>query len=204
MDKLSKVLESMAHRLPAGLDLSEPVDVEQMNRDADREWAERKTAILLKRIPERYRKAIPRAEASLSWLDRYAEGDRPNLAITGPAGCGKTWEASAIAGRLLRKFTPVTLIEAPELFSQLRPGDEGADLASFQATPVLVLDDLGAEKVSEWSMEQLYMILNARHNTMRPTIFTTNQTLAELNAVYGDRIFRRLAQDAMLLPLGQR
>lgn len=119
-----------------------------------------------------------------------------------------TWEASAVSIRLLRRFIPVTMIEVPDLMDELRPGgaesDHGAGLAGFKATPVLVLDDLGAEKSSDWTMEQLYSLINSRYKNLLPTIITTNLTYPEMEARYGERTVRRIVDDAKIVKLTER
>lgn len=215
MDRLEKILEGIKHRLPDGIDLAEladraktPIDWEAVNARARQEDRENKTSILLKRVPERFRAAIPRHEVALEWLEEYF-GDRSgqNLVITGEPKTGKTWEASAVAIRLLRRYVPVTMIEVPDLMDQLRPGgedDHGAGLAQFKATPVLVLDDLGAEKISDWTLEQLYSIINYRYKSLLPTIVTTNHGYVELERLYGDRTVRRIVDDAKIVKLTER
>lgn len=215
MDKLEKILQGIKHRLPEGIDLDEladraktPVDWDAVEARTRREDREYKTALLLKRIPERFQAAIPRHEVALEWLEEYF-GDKSgqNMVISGQPKTGKTWEASAVAIRLLRRFVPVTMIEVPDLMEALRPGaedDHGANLAQFKATPVLVLDDLGAEKPSDWTNEQMYSLINYRYKTLLPTIVTTNLGAQELEAIYGERTLRRIVDDAKIVKLTER
>lgn len=176
-----------------------PVDFAAEERRVQREWKEAKTAVLLKRIPPAFQAAVPRREESLAWLDGYADGERRNMVFTGDVETGKTWEACAIAIRLLKKFIPVTVVESVDMMEDLRPGgdDAGAGTAPYKAAPVLVLDDLGTEKASEWTNEQLYAIVNSRYKNLLPTIVTTNLSGAEFMERYGPRITRRLMNDAV-------
>jgi DNA replication protein DnaC len=59
---------------------------------------------------------------------------------------------------------------------------------------VLFLDDLGAEKASDWVKEQLYIVLNERYNWCRPTMFTTNLRMKEIAEHYGERFASRLVE----------
>lgn len=208
MDRLEKILEGIKNRLPEGVDINTPIDWDAVEARTRREDRERKTEILLKRIPTRFRNAVPRSEVALEWLEEYfADRSGQNLVITGEPKTGKTWEASAVAIRLLRRFIPVTSIEVPDLMEQLRPGgedDHGAGLAPYKATPVLVLDDLGAEKLSEWVSEQLYSLINSRYKNLMPTIVTTNLTYMQLEERYGDRTIRRIVDDAKIVKLTER
>lgn len=63
----------------------------------------------------------------------------------------------------------------------------------FYRAPLLVLDDLGAEKATEWAVERLYGIVNRRYNEMMPTIFTTN---ADLGTEIDERIASRILDAA--------
>jgi DNA replication protein DnaC len=58
---------------------------------------------------------------------------------------------------------------------------------------MLVLDDLGAEKQSEWALQTLYLIINKRYENLKPTIITSNMSLDELGDALGnDRIPSRI------------
>jgi DNA replication protein DnaC len=63
-----------------------------------------------------------------------------------------------------------------------------------ETAPILILDDLGAEKISDWVREQLYIIINRRYENMLPTIVTTNCTTAELVERLGERTVSRLIE----------
>jgi len=64
----------------------------------------------------------------------------------------------------------------------------------FDFYGLLFLDDLGAEKMSEWVAEQFYLILNFRYEAKLPTIITSNYSLGELSERLGDRIASRIAE----------
>ena len=63
-----------------------------------------------------------------------------------------------------------------------------------KSTPLLILDDIGAEKASEWTQEQLYRIVNFRYEHMLPTVITTNCDGAQLEMALGRRIVSRLIE----------
>ncbi|MGQ9826036.1 MAG: ATP-binding protein, partial [Desulfotomaculales bacterium] len=66
-------------------------------------------------------------------------------------------------------------------------------LELLKTLELVVLDELGAEKSSEWVTERLYVIINARYNEMLPTIITSNLEMEELEALPGwERIVSRL------------
>ncbi len=68
-------------------------------------------------------------------------------------------------------------------------------------TPILFLDDLGAEKASEWVKEQLYIVINERYNWNKPVMITSNLELKEIAQHYGDRFASRLYEMCEVIKL---
>lgn len=126
-----------------------------------------------------------------------------DLVLTGDTGTGKTHLAVGVLRELVTnghihdaddaRFVPV-----PELLADIRacyrPGgpDERDIMDRYSRLKYLVLDDLGAEKTSEWSISTLYLIIDRRYRDMRPTIVTTNLSVKEIPVVLGQRISSRL------------
>ena len=134
------------------------------------------------------REALLEAEAiSRQYVDtffdpvsrRYAEG---GLVFVGRPGCGKTHLASAILTKCIQRYgvrgrfvdftTLVHQIQAT--FDPSSPASKHEVLDPVIGTELLVLDELGAQKPSEWVMNTLYLIINTRYTERRPTLFTTN------------------------------
>lgn len=92
----------------------------------------------------------------------------------------------------------------PRLINTLRGGDNDArrrarDLAS--TTALVVLDDLGREKVTEWTGETIYVLINERYEQRLPTIVTSNLTVKELaENGYGPAI-SRLSEGGRLIEM---
>ncbi len=185
-------------------------EMEAKERETHRERLRNQADIMARRIPELYREArlpaTPAGAIAAKWLRDFREGRRQPLGILGPTGTGKTWVALALARQLLvEDHVPCMFITASDLMAELRPSTvpehTGLELAQFVSTPVLIIDDLGAEKISEWTEEQLYRLANARASHLRPMVITSNLAGPELRKRYGERIIGRLFGGAALIVL---
>jgi len=117
-----------------------------------------------------------------------------NLVITGPVGTGKTWAALAAVRPHVEHGATVRFWPTVELLDQLRPGRSDSNVLELAVScDLLVLDDLGVERPTEWVAEQLYAIINRRWMDARPTVTTTNTASSDdLAAHVGDRMRSRL------------
>lgn len=113
-----------------------------------------------------------------------ARGD--GLYIEGTNGTGKTHLAAAIALQLIGEGIPVICKTSSDLFMDIKKSfhDNGAQehevLEVYKKVDLLIIDDLGKEQCSDWSMSTLYSILNDRYEDMKPTIVTTNYNVDTL------------------------
>jgi DNA replication protein DnaC len=135
-------------------------------------------------------------------------GDHPTkgLLLIGREGTGKTHIAVAILKEVIGKGFSGLYWNVPELFLELRrlmsddTGVTEADLFDEAArADLLVLDDLGAERSSEYVMDRLYVLINGRYQNDSATIITTNRTPEELRAQIGARIASRICE--MCVPI---
>jgi DNA replication protein DnaC len=74
-------------------------------------------------------------------------------------------------------------------------------LDRLAAVDLLHVDDVGAEKTSEWVLEQLYAIVNARYEEERSIVITTNLERDELAAQINERTVSRLEEMCTVVPL---
>lgn len=123
------------------------------------------------------------------------------LLIHGSPGNGKSYLSFAIANRLLQKQTPVICISINGLLERIREtysrwGKEGETeiLKSLGNADLVVLDDLGVEQSTEWSVTKIYNIIDSRYRNKLPLIVTTNVSIEDLKEMYGERTVDRLLE----------
>lgn len=137
------------------------------------------------------------------WVDCTV--DRPNLILFGPVGVGKTYAAVAALRPLHDRGSTVAVWPVTTLLEATSPGgvDPAGALASAIDADVLLLDDLGMERGTEWAAERIYEVVNRRWLDSVPTIVTTNVPGpdAMVDAV-GERVWSRLQDGAVALRLG--
>ena len=171
----------------------------------------------LSRIPEKYRYSIvleanmndlPAFEALNEYkeavLEKVANGE--GLYIWGKStGCGKTSWACKIMGYYFRKIAFTTGLEneglyifLPTFLEDLRDNYDNKDpdfeqvLSMVKGCKLLIIDDIGAERVTEWVRERVVSIINTRSSNGLCTIYTSNLSPAELTEELGDRIASRV------------
>ena len=164
------------------------------------------------KIPARYRgKTLENFEAryqtnahkiAVDYTQTWPKKNGESLFFVGPVGTGKSHLARAILVEMIQRHKIFGLaVTVPNLMDDLRPGaDEDKreeKLHTLKTIPLLVLDDLGAQKNTEWVTERIFVIINARYDELLPTIITSNIYLEDLRRVPGwDRIVDRIAEMA--------
>jgi DNA replication protein DnaC len=116
--------------------------------------------------------------------------------IWGPNGTGKTvYAAFMLVSEIKSEFDLKNniFISSVELLSKFRSSyvknsseSEIEILDRYSKANILVLDDFGVEKSTEWAYQMLYLLINRRYENMLTTIFTSNLTLGELGEKLGD------------------
>ncbi len=119
--------------------------------------------------------------------------------IMGDVGTGKTALAMLISKAAIAAGRTVAIYSLPRLLSLIRDSMEGEDglvgfLDRLAAVDLLHIDDVGAEHTTDWVIEQLYCIVNARYEAERSIVMTTNLDPTELAEQIGQRTVSRLVE----------
>jgi DNA replication protein DnaC len=137
---------------------------------------------------------------------RFAEDLEEEIAagnglwLFGPTGTGKTTLAMLVSKAALESGHSVAIYSLPKLLARIRrtyDAEPGGDsyLSFFErltSVDLLHIDDLGAEKRSDWVLEQLYALINERYETQRSILVTTNLPHDQLEEQIGARTVSRL------------
>lgn len=122
--------------------------------------------------------------------------------LMGDVGTGKTTLAMLVSKAALHAGRSVAIYSLPKLLARVRrtydaaPGEDSY-LELFErltSVDLLHIDDLGAEKSSDWVLEQLYSLINERYEAQRSILVTTNLDQAELEEQIGARTVSRLVE----------
>ncbi|MBR6609821.1 MAG: ATP-binding protein [Oscillospiraceae bacterium] len=133
-------------------------------------------------------------EYCLAYANHFTT-DNKSLLMLGSAGLGKTHLACAIANVVMASGYTVMYSSSQSLFSkieQARFTDEDV-ISDILSCDLFILDDLGAESMTNYSLSVLYNIVNTRMISKKPCIYTSNITSqAALQKRYGEKISSRL------------
>ena len=146
--------------------------------------------------------AKKKAAEILKFCEAYAEDfgtDSPSLFLYGETGLGKTHLSLAIAGTAIENGYGVVYGSAQNLFSMLErerfgrsEEPDGTTEEKLLCCDLLILDDLGAEFSTQFTVAELYNIINTRIAKELPTIINSNVSIEELEKRYTSRVTSRI------------
>ncbi len=124
----------------------------------------------------------------IKWLKEFCDSYNKNgsfkgLYLHGNFGCGKTYLISALFNELSKKRVSIEIVYYPELLRDIKNDFDtyGDRIDYLENVDLLLIDDIGAEKVTEWSRDEILgTILQKRMNNYKTTFFTSNLNMEEL------------------------
>lgn len=161
----------------------------------------------------RYYKNVEDMNHKLEWcrdfVKQIKQGNASQcLFLTGGVGRGKTHLSAAIANAVLENGNTVIYRRAADLFELIRQYrfEENRQkfeemLEQLRTCDLLVIDDLGAERTTEFVVEQLVILLEERNYRNKPWIISSNLNINEIISAYSDRTADRILDKAMLFRL---
>ena len=140
--------------------------------------------------------------------------ESPALAVGsvnwGDVGTGKSFFAGCIANALLEKGIPVLMTNFSRILNTLTGmhfEDRNQFINSLNRYSLLIIDDLGIERNSDFALEQVFNVIDSRYRSKKPLIITTNLTLSELNNaadIAHKRIYDRILERCIPVRINNR
>ena len=114
------------------------------------------------------------------WADMKAENI--GYLLWGSVGTGKSYLAACIANALMEQEIPVRMTNFAAVLNDLNSRIEGRNeyISRLCRYPLLIIDDFGMERGTEYGLEQVYNVIDSRYRSGKPLIVTTNLSLDEL------------------------
>ena len=140
--------------------------------------------------------SVPKTEEARRYLDGWQEMKKSGtgLLFWGEPGTGKTFAAACIANGLCAQGFEVRLTTLGAVLTRL-PGLSAAEKEAYMqdliCCDLLIIDDFGMERRTEYAQEQIFSLIDGRYLSGRPMIVTTNLSVSALSA-NGDIMHRRL------------
>lgn len=165
------------------------------NYTFDRCDTSQENAIYAKRYVEHFSEMAQTGQGLLFW---------------GNVGTGKTFLAGCIANALLEQKIPVLMTSFPKILNALcglYSSERNEYLASLNRYTLLVIDDMGIERESQYTIETIYTVIDERYKSGKPFIITTNiqlDTLKNPQDVEHARIYDRIMERCMPVYFGGR
>jgi DNA replication protein DnaC len=143
-----------------------------------------------------------------NWEDMKARSS--GLLLWGNVGTGKSFFAGCIANALPEKGVPVLMTNFSRILNTLTGmhfEDRNQFIDSLIRYSLLIIDDLGIERNSEFALEQVFNVIDSRYRSKKPLIVTTNLTLTELNNpsdMAHSRIYDRILERCVPIRINNR
>ena len=125
----------------------------------------------------------PLISKAKTYADKWSDMLSKNIGLLlwGEVGTGKTYFAACIANALVENCVSVKMTNFSTILNDLfYENDKNQYIDRLNNHNLLIIDDLGIERDTEYALEQVYNIIDARYKSNKPLIVTTNLTIAEI------------------------
>ena len=126
----------------------------------------------------------PQMGMAHSYVERWEQMKEGNhgLLLWGKVGTGKSYFAGCIANALMEQEVAVRMTNFSAILNDLTASFEGRNeyIERLCRFPLLIIDDFGMERGTEYGLEQVYNVIDSRYRSRKPLIVTTNLTLDSL------------------------
>lgn len=130
------------------------------------------------------------------YVENWTDMKRKNvgLLLMGPVGTGKSFFAGCIANALLEQGERVMMTNFSRILNEMTSyqANKNQIIQNLVDYPLLIIDDLGIERNSEFALEQVYNVIDSRYCKMLPLIVTTNLGLNEMKSADLDTAHQRI------------
>ncbi len=126
----------------------------------------------------------PQMKHARFYIEHWEQMKAENIGylLWGGVGTGKSYFAGCIANALMEREVAVRMTNFALILNDLTANFEGRNdyIARLCRAPLLILDDFGMERGTEYGLEQVYNVIDSRYRSRRPLIVTTNLSLQDL------------------------
>lgn len=140
-------------------------------------------------------------DAAKKYCEKFADfkDEGKGLIFYGGVGTGKTYTAACIANELISKGIPVLMTNFSRIINRIQEGFNGRQeyIDSLNEFDLLIIDDLAAERNTEYMNEIVYSVIDARYRAALPLIVTTNISMQEMmnvTEISRQRIYSRILE----------
>ena len=139
-------------------------------------------------------------EMAKKYADRFQDMYKKNqgLLLYGPVGTGKSFTAACIGNYLLNNAKPVIMTSFVKILQDVWENDREAEyITILNSASLLIVDDLGTERETDYALEKVYNIIDSRVRANKPMIITSNLELndmMECEDIRRKRIYDRILE----------
>lgn len=154
----------------------------------------------------------PEIQKAHDYVEHWEEMKEKSLGLLlwGDVGTGKSFFAGCIANALLEQGIPVLMTNFSRILNTLTgmySDNRNQFIDSFNKYSLLIIDDLGIERSTDFALEQVFNVIDSRYRSKKPLIVTTNLTLDELkhpSDLGRARIYDRVLERCVPLKINNR